>query len=108
MTKNSDHSAQPPRVATWLLHFFGPTDQLTPILGDLLEEFSAEASRAGVSSARRWYWRQSAKSILHLLDAQLRVAPWRTLASALAGLLLLWIANMPLVDISRLHYLGNW
>ncbi len=108
MTNARNHSAHPPRAASWLLGLFVPTDQITPILGDLLEEFSAEASRVGVNSARRWYWRQSAKSIFDLLDAQLRLAPWRNLASVIAGLLLLWVANMPLVGIPRLHYPGNW
>ena len=107
MTSGRNYSAHPPRAASWLLGLFVSRDQITPILGDLLEEFSAEASRVGVSSARRWYWRQIAKSIFHLLDAQLRLAPWRNVASVIAGLLLLWVANMPLVEIPRLHY-GNW
>jgi hypothetical protein len=108
MTNGRNYSAHPPRAASWLLDLFVPGDQITPILGDLLEEFSAEAVRMGVSSARRWYWRQSAKSILHFLDAQLRLAPWRSLASVLAGLLLLWVANMPLVGIPRLVSSGDW
>jgi hypothetical protein len=108
MTNGRYYSAHPPRAASWLLDLFVPRDQITPVLGDLLEEFSAEAARVGVSSARRWYWRQSAKSILHLLDAQLRPAPWRSLASVIAGLLLLWIANMPLVGIPRLVFSGDW
>jgi hypothetical protein len=48
------------------------------LLGDLLEEFSHLASKSGVAFARSWYWRQTAKTIAHLVRTGFRVAPWST------------------------------
>jgi hypothetical protein len=61
-----------------------------------------------VRSARRWYWRQSARTVLHLFEAQLRIAPWQSFAIFMAGLLLMWIANMPLLGGYLEHWPGNW
>lgn len=108
MTNSSDHSSQPPKVANWLLNLFISRDQITPILGDLVEEFSAVVLRRGVRSARRWYWRQGVKTVLHVFEAQLRIAPWQSLAVFMAGLLLMWIANMPLLGGYLEHWPGNW
>ena len=99
---------QPPRFASWLLDLFVPRDQAPPILGDLLEEFSAVASRSGIVPARRWYWRQSAKTVPHLLNAQFRLAPWRNLAAVLTGLLLLSQANVLVMAGVWAHYPGDW
>jgi hypothetical protein len=100
--------AQPPRAARRLLDLLVPTDQAPAILGDLLEEFSAVSSRRGSRSARSWYWRQSVKTIPHLLSAQFRVAPWRNLATALGGVLLLWLANTILMTTVSGYYPVNW
>src|SRR5258708_30198279 len=83
-------NTHPPRAAAWLLDLFMPGDQ---VLGDLLEEFSALASRRGIAQARWWYWRQSVKTVPHLLTAQLRLSPWRSRAAVLTGLLWLWLVN---------------
>jgi hypothetical protein len=67
--------ARPPRIASWLVELFASAEQAESILGDLSEEFSQLASRSGIDHARRWYWRQTAKSIAHLAGAAFRVAP---------------------------------
>ena len=56
-------------------------------MGDLLEEFSQIAHQTGVVFARRWYWRQSLKTIVHLVCAAYRTAPWLTSAGVVAGFL---------------------
>lgn len=76
--------AQPPRIATWLINLFTPAEQEETILGDLLEEFSHFASKSRVAFARRWYWRQTVKTIAHLFYAGFQSAPWLT-AAAVAG-----------------------
>jgi hypothetical protein len=43
---------QPPRLANWLLHFFGYARQNPPLAGDMQEEFQWGRSAA-------WYWRQT-------------------------------------------------
>ena len=80
-------SRQPPRVAVWLVDLFTSTKQQEAVLGDLLEEFSDLASNSGAASARRWYWRQSAKTIAHLIYAEFDSAPWWIAAVVLGGFL---------------------
>ena len=46
-------------------------------------------SKSGVAFARNWYWRQTVKTIAHLVGAGFRVAPWLTTAAAVGGFLLL-------------------
>jgi hypothetical protein len=81
---------QPPRIAVWLVDQFTPYNQTEAIPGDLLEEFSDLTSRQGIASARRWYWRQSIRSIGHLIGDGLRVASWSIAASTLVACLLGW------------------
>lgn len=81
--------AHPPRIASWLVELFAPAEHAESILGDLLEEFSDLASKLGLAFARRWYWRQSAKTIVHLFGTGLRIAPWSILGIVLGGFLLL-------------------
>src|SRR5260370_23751254 len=80
---------RPPRIAAWLVELVAPRRDAESILGDLFEEFSDLASKAGVASARRWYWRQSVKTIAHLVGAGFRVAPWIIAAAVVMGFLLL-------------------
>jgi len=77
---------RPPRLATWLVNLFASTEEES-ILGDLLEEYSDLASKSGVAFARRWYWRQTMKTIAHLADTGFRVAPWSTAAAVAGGFL---------------------
>jgi hypothetical protein len=98
---------RPPRIADWFLNLFVPKDQAPPILGDLREEFSILTSRRGLSSAYFWYWRQVAKTIPHLFYAELVLEPWQTLASLITGLVLLWLANMP-IAVTWNYYPSYW
>ncbi len=87
---------QPPRIATWLLNLFTPGEEAESILGDLLEEFSHLTSKSGPLFARRWYWRQTVKTIAHLFGAGFRDAPWSTTAAVVGGFLLLrFISGLP-------------
>lgn len=87
MTSQSEFN-QPPRFAVWLLTLFALDNEAESILGDLLEEFSLVASKSGVPSARRWYWRQTFRTILHLAGLGFRTAPWLTTAAVAGGFLL--------------------
>src|SRR5258708_12042968 len=95
-----------PRIAAWLIELVTPHEQAESIPGDLLEEFSELASRSGLTSARRWYWRQSVKTIAHLACAGFRVAPWSIAGAAVMGYLLRWFsAGLPEQVIVRvLHF----
>jgi hypothetical protein len=79
---------QPPRMAAWLVNLFTRAEEAESILGDLLEEYSHLASKSGVAFARSWYWRQTMKTIAHLVGAGFRVAPWSTAAAVVGGFLL--------------------
>jgi len=87
MTSQPDF-VQPPRIASWLFNLFVGGGEAESILGDMLEEFSHLASKSGVAFARSWYWRQTWKTIAHLIGTAFRVAPWLTAATVIAGLLL--------------------
>src|SRR5271166_986219 len=83
---------QPPRIAVWLVDLFTPSEQAESIPGDLLEEFSEQASKSGVAHARGWYWRQSLKTAAHLIVTGFRVAPWLIAAAMIVGCLV-WFAS---------------
>jgi hypothetical protein len=78
-------SIQPPRIAAWLVGLFTSDQDAESIPGDLLEEFSHLASKAGVAVARRWYWRQTARTIAHLAGAAFYSAPWLMAAAVVGG-----------------------
>lgn len=78
----------PPRTAIRLVNLFTTGEEAESILGDLLEEFSHLASKSGVAAARRWYWRQTIKTIAHLIGIGFLAAPWATAAVVAAGFLL--------------------
>lgn len=78
----------PPRIAIRLLTLFGTGEEAESILGDLLEEFFQVASKSGVASARRWYWRQTMTTIVHLIGIGFRAAPWAIAAAVAGGFLL--------------------
>ena len=94
MTSQS-HFVQPPRFAVWLLSLFAPDEDAESILGDLFEEFSLLASKSGVPFARRWYWRQTLKTVLQLAGLGFRTAPWLTTAAIVAGFMLRKVRRYP-------------
>ncbi len=86
MTKPS--LVQPPRLAVWLVNLFTPYEQSESILGDLLEEFSDLASKSGDALARYWFWRQSVKTVAHLIATGFLVVPWLIAGTVVGGWLL--------------------
>jgi hypothetical protein len=86
--KSSSEFAQPPRVAVWLLNLFALKEEGESILGDLLEEFSLLASKSGIAFARRWYWRQTVKTLPQLAGVGFRSAPLLTTTAIVGGFLL--------------------
>jgi hypothetical protein len=112
---------RPPRVASWLVNLFTPFDQSQAIAGDLLEEFSDIASKSGIALARRWYRRQSVKTIANLFASGFSAAPRVIICAVLGGLLLAWFIpswiSSALLVITREHgvyvqkriqFLGLW
>jgi hypothetical protein len=87
---------QPPRIASWVIDLFAFPDDAESILGDLHEEFLDRAAKSEVASARRWYRRQSARTIAHLAVGAIRLGPWWFAATVLLGFLLSWFgAGLP-------------
>lgn len=102
---------QPPLLATWLINLFTPADDPESILGDLLEEFSELASKSGVAFARRWFWRQTIRTIAHLAGSGFRAAPWSTTAAVVGGFLLgKFVSGLPdkLLSAVTDRYLSYW
>jgi len=85
---SQENLVQPPRIANWLVNLFAAGEEAESLLGDMLEEFSHLASKSGVAFARSWYWRQTRKTLAHLVGNAFRVAPWLTAATVFGGLLL--------------------
>jgi hypothetical protein len=82
-------SIQPPRIAAWLIDLFAPYEEVESIPGDLYEELCLLAGERGLRSARRWYWRQTGKSIVHLIAAAFSASPLRIAGAVIAGFFLL-------------------
>jgi len=80
---------RPPVAASWLVDLFVPSNQTESIPGDLLEEFTEKAAHTGLSAARRWYIRQVAGTITHLIALQLRASPWTIIGAAAGGILMM-------------------
>lgn len=76
---------EPPRAAAWLLGLFADGEEKELILGDLAEEYLQRAAQVDRTSARRWYWRQTFKSLPHLLGLQFRSAPIVTILAVAGG-----------------------
>ena len=109
MTSHTD-IVRPPRLATWLVNLFTRPEEES-IVGDLFEEFSQIASKSEFAMARRWYWRQSVKTIAYLFGTGLRVAPWSTAAAIVGGFFLSGLVNgLPDKVLSAVtnRYLAFW
>lgn len=83
------HFARPPRVIPWFVDLFISNAQAEAIRGELVEKFSDLASKSGVACAHRWYWKQSAKTIMGFIGTGVREAPWLMASTVLGGFLLL-------------------
>jgi hypothetical protein len=101
---------RPPGVALWLLNLFTLPDT-EAIVGDLFEEFFHLASKSRVAFARRWFWKQTVKTIAHLFVCGFGAAPWSTAAAIVGGFLLSKLANeLPdkLLSAVTDRYLTYW
>lgn len=110
MTFQSDF-VQPPRIASFLLNLFTPADDEESIMGDLREELAHFSTTSGVAFASRWYWRQTVKTIGHLVGAGFRGAPWSTTAAIVGGIFLLhFVGGLPDEVLSAVtdRYLTYW
>src|SRR5215469_8595945 len=87
--RSDSPSLRPPFIASRLVGLFTSGWHDEAISGDLLEEFSDVASKSGLTYGRRWYWRQSIKTIGNLCGAGLRTAPWLIISTTVGGYLLL-------------------
>jgi len=84
---------RPPFIASRLIGLFTSGWHDDAISGDLLEEFSDVASKSGLAYARRWYWRQSIKTIWNLIVAGSRTAPWLIPSTVIGGY---WLLERPI------------
>jgi len=77
-----------PHGAEWLIRLFANAEEIDLILGDLSEEFAQLASQSGTAFARKWYWRQTMKSLPHLVSSAFRASPGLTATALATGFLL--------------------
>jgi hypothetical protein len=89
----SQPDLQPPRIARWLLTLFTPAEVTESVMGDLLEEFSSLVIKSGLAFARRWYWRQTLRTIAPAGGHPVSGAPWLILVAILGGLWLIGFAT---------------
>lgn len=96
---------QPPAVAAWLVSLFCPAEEAESILGDLAEEFLGLAAASGAAIARKWYWRQTVRTIGHLGATAYTLAPWSTVLAVVVGYLLVRFAPplLPIEGILNRH-----
>src|SRR5260370_34508118 len=80
--------ARPPCVPSGLSGLFTHVDRAQSTLGALQREYTGITSRLGVVNARRWYWRQSAKTVAHLIGNQFCISPWLIATTVLGGFVL--------------------
>src|SRR5215471_8440611 len=71
---------KPPRIASWLLKRFGPSEQNQVLVGDLAEHY-----RSGRS--RWWYWRE----VMIVLSVGTLRETWENKVMVLMGLVLGWL-----------------
>jgi hypothetical protein len=83
---------QPPFIPNHVVKLFICGRNAQAISGDLTEEFAELVSTAGLEHARRWYWRQSAKTVANLTVATFRTTPWMMATTIIGGFLLLGFA----------------
>jgi hypothetical protein len=73
-----------PRIASWLVYLFAPTEQAEAIVGDMLEE------------GGRGYWREAIRTAVQLAAAAIAAAPWSTAAAVVGGFLLIrYVGTVP-------------
>jgi putative ABC transport system permease protein len=61
----------PPALAAWIAGLSAASDDRADVLHDLAEGFDERAASSGPASARRWYWRQTLRSVGPLVGRRL-------------------------------------
>jgi hypothetical protein len=98
---------RPPRLAAWLIDLFIDPRHVEPMVGDLVEEFSTVLHASGRWAARWWCWRQTLRTIPHLLWSSARLAPWSTAGLVLGGLVASTLADSAVWQGARM-LLASW
>jgi len=80
---------------------FTPEDRAESLIGDLVEEFSSLAVTSDLSAARRWYWRQTFKTIACCFGDAFRVAPLSMLFAVSGGFWLIGFATRSSAHLMR-------
>ena len=75
---------RPPTVALGLLCFFAARPDFPAIVGDLKEEFHQREKSLGLKEARRWFWRETFRTVWALVWGEVWQTPIRTTLMALA------------------------
>jgi hypothetical protein len=88
--------AEPSRTAIWLITLFGPGEAGQASLGDLLEEFSSQRRKMRGPAAKRWFWRQTLRTLVYLVGREIRIAPVTVAVAAIGGFLLRWYVSRSL------------
>jgi hypothetical protein len=71
----SDNPVRPPWLALRILAWRVPEPDREYFIGDLLEAFAEEVSRAGAPRARRWFWRETVQALIARWPAAHDVGP---------------------------------
>lgn len=97
---------RPPFIPNHFVRLFVCGQNAEAIEGDLAEEFAELASTTGLEHARRWYWRQSVKTVANIIVATFRAAPLMMTATIVGGFLLLgfamridWVYSLPSLSL---------
>lgn len=77
----------------WLITLFATQQEAEAILGDLHEERAQISASQGDRSARRWYLRQAARTVAHLVVSPFRQAPFSLVALGILGLAITFPVN---------------
>jgi hypothetical protein len=83
-------AARPPRIASWMIGMFASQQQAEAIDGDLFEEFSEIKISRGEWAARRWYWKQSLNTSVHLFWTAFCSAPGLIAVTTIGAFSFLW------------------
>jgi hypothetical protein len=75
----------PPAFACRLFQIVLPVPYRGALFGDLIEEYNLRAEATSPSTATRWFWGQTCRSIPFIIGSSLRVGDWLISASAAAG-----------------------
>lgn len=76
-------TAEPPRLATWLLSRFEPIDTNEALIGDLAEHYHQGKSAA-------WYWKQVLAAIVVSIFNDARNPKQLDIRAVIAGWIVFW------------------